>query len=150
MGVSCYVRDMDIQPITGGERMNAQSIGQRIENHVKVRFNLIDSKIGFDGCSNSHEYEIKGCIPTHKNGVNRNGRDRITKGRFWIDNYAHRLLLKERGIYIFVLYIRVDKEIIVIRTRFMPAHEVQNLIKAGDNTKIRYDLIFQNHQVEVV
>lgn len=128
--------------------MNAQSIGKFIEEHIKERFGLKDSKIGFDGCSDSHEYEIKGCIPTHKNGVNRNGTDRVTTGRFWIDNYAHKLLLKERGIYIFVLYIRHDDKLVTLRTRFMPAHEVQKLIKTGDNTKIRFDKIFLNYHME--
>lgn len=130
--------------------MNAQSIGKFIENHIKERFSLKDSEIGFDGSCNGWEYEIKGCMPIHKNGVNRNGRDRITKGRFWIDNYAHTLLLKEKGIYIFVLYVRNDKKIVTLRTRFMGASEVQKLIKPGDNTKIRFDLIFMNYDMERV
>ena len=129
--------------------MNAQSIGKFIENNIKKQFKLKDSKIGFDGFYNGYEYEIKGCIPTHKNGVNRNGRDRITKGRFWIDNYAHRLLLKERGVYIFVLYVRCESQVVTLRTRFMPAREVQKLIKAGNNTKIRFDKIFPNYKTGV-
>lgn len=130
--------------------MNAQSIGKFIEDYIKERFELEDSKIGFDGSCNGWEYEIKGCVPTHKNGVNTNGIDRITKGRFWIDNYAHSLLLKEHGVYIFVLYVRNDKKIVTLRTRFMTALEVQKLIKHGANTKIRYDLIFSNYEMERV
>lgn len=130
--------------------MNARHIGNYIEEQVKIRYGLGDSELGFDGQACGKEYEIKGCIPTHKNGASQYGKDRITKGRFWIDNNAHRLLLDVNGMYIFVLYTRTGDKVVSLRVRFMPAKEVQKLIKTGDNTKIRYDIIFANYKPEAV
>lgn len=126
--------------------MNAQSIGKFIENYIKERFKLHDSKIGFDGCCNGREYEIKGCIPTHKNGVNRNGRDRITKGRFWIDNDAHKLLLERKGFYIFVIYYMAGGLPTILEYTYKSALAVNKLIKTGANTKIRYDIILPDDE----
>jgi hypothetical protein len=130
--------------------MNANRIGEYIEEQVKARYGLVDSELGFDGWACGKEYEIKGCIPTHKNGVTQYGKDRVTKGRFWIDNSAHRLLLDVNGMYIFVLYTWSGEKVITLRTRFMPAREVQKIIKPGDNTKIRYDILFVNYRQERV
>lgn len=130
--------------------MNCNHIGKYIEDKVKTQFKLSDSEIGFDGYACGVEYEIKGCVPVHKNGVSLYGKDRVTKGRFWIDNDAHRLLLDVNGMYIFVLYMRAEDKVITLRTRFMSVKEVQKLIKPGENTKIRYDLIFANYKPEAV
>jgi hypothetical protein len=130
--------------------MSLANRGKFVEEHIKARYQLKESELGFDGSFNNMEVEIKGCIPIHKNGVNRNGRDRITKGRFWIDNYAHKLLLNEKGLYVFVLYSTNGSYTEVLRTCKLFAFEVDYMINKGDNTKIRYDLIFPDYKVGAV
>ena len=122
--------------------MNGVLIGRHIEDHIKARYQLKESQIGFDGNLNGLEIEIKGCMPIHKNGVNPNGTDRVTKGRFWIDNDAHRILLERRGFYIFVVYYMSGAIPTIIEYQYMSAWAVNKLINSGDNTKIRYDRIF--------
>jgi len=122
--------------------MNVAYLGEYIEKHIKARYTLDESKLGFDGNLNGLEIEIKACIPIHKNGSDSKGRERTTKGRFWIDNHAHKLLLKEKGMYIFVLYIRTGETVIIKRVVNKFAFEIDYMIKTGDNTKLRYDLLF--------
>lgn len=130
--------------------MSLANRGKFVEDYIKVRYNLKESKLGFDACFNKMEIEIKGCIPIHKNGVNRNGRNRITKGRFWIDNGAHKLLLDEKGLYVFVLYSSNGNYLSVLRICKLFAFEVDYMIIKGGNTKIRYDLIFPDYEMGAV
>lgn len=130
--------------------MNAQSIGDKIERSIKTVEKLEDDNGGFDAAFGKIPIEIKGCIRVHKNGVNRNGKDRITKGRFWIDNKAHRLLLKRRGFYIFVIYYMVGEMPTILEYEYKSAYAVNKLIKPGDNTKIRFDRIFTDYETERV
>ena len=130
--------------------MSLANRGKFVEEHIKARYQLKESASGFDGSLNGLEIEIKGCIPIHKNGVNHNGRDRITKGRFWIDNQAHRLLLDEKGLYVFVLYSSNGNYVAVLRICKLFAFEVDYMVIKGDNTKIRYDRIFPDYKSGVV
>jgi hypothetical protein len=129
--------------------MSVLNRGKYIEDHIKSRYSLKDSKLGFDGNLNGLEIEIKGCIPIHKNGVSVYGKDRITKGRFWIDNRAHKLLLAEKGLYIFVVYKIYRKEVFLMKILNLFAFEIDFMINGGDNTKIRYDRIFDWNEYKV-
>jgi len=126
--------------------MSVLNRGRYVEELIKTQYSLKDSQLGFDGNLNGLEIEIKGCIPIHKNGVNLNKKDRITKGRFWIDNHAHKLLLKEKGLYVFVLYESYGYAIQKLRSRNMFAFEVDYMIIKGSNTKISYDRIFPDYK----
>ena len=130
--------------------MSLVNRGKFVEDHIKARYQLKESKLGFDGTFNNMEIEIKGCISVHKNGVNRKGKDRITKGRFWIDNHAHKLLLDEKGLYVFVLYSTNNNYVAVLRTCKLFAFEVDYMIAKGNNTKIRYDRIFIDYNERVI
>jgi len=135
--------------------MNVAYLGEYIEKYIKAEYTLDDSKLGFDGrlnkleveikACNKLEVEIKACIPIHKNGSTNKGKERTTKGRFWIDNHAHKLLLEERGLYIFVLYIRTGDTVIIKSVINKFAFEINHMINTGDNTKIRYDLLFPSY-----
>jgi len=125
--------------------MNVAYLGEYIEKYIKAEYTLDDSKLGFDGRLNKLEVEIKACIPIHKNGSTNKGKERTTKGRFWIDNHAHKLLLEERGLYIFVLYIRTGDTVIIKSVINKFAFEINHMINTGDNTKIRYDLLFPSY-----
>lgn len=128
--------------------MNAQSIGDKIERSIKIIEKLCDDDGGFDAAFNKIPIEIKGCLRTHKNGVNRNGTDRVTTGRFWIDNEAHRVLLERKGFYIFVIYYMAGAVPTILKYEYKSALAVNKLIKTGSNTKIRYDRIFPNYTPE--
>jgi len=130
--------------------MNVNKIGGMIENTIKMVENLIDDDGGFDAAFNTIPIEIKGCIKVHRNGKGINGKDKLTKGRFWIDNDAHRILLERKGFYIFVIYYMRDKNPVILEYTYKSANQVNRLIKSGDNTKIRYDIIFPNSMPEVI
>lgn len=124
--------------------MNARVNGERVEEIVRGKYCLKESKEGFDACFNGSEIEIKACRALHFNGVSVEGKQRVTKGRFWIDNSAHKLLLELRGLYIFAVYTGSDETLKVNDTLVLTATEVNKMIIEGENTKIRYDRIFLN------
>lgn len=124
--------------------MNSANIGLRIENAIKRIEKLEDDANGFDASYGNIPIEIKGCLMEHKNGVDYKGKDRTTKGRFWIDNEAHRMLFYNKGFYIFAVYYMTDVAPIILKYRYMTALKVDDLIKSGNNTKIPYNMIFPN------
>lgn len=130
--------------------MNPKSIGERIENTIKLIEELNDDKGGFDACLDNNPIEIKGCMKVHKNGCNPNGKDRITKGRFWIDNRAHKILLERKGFYIFVIYYMAGEMPTISKYTYKSAKAVDKLINLSENTKIRYDRIFPDYKGEAV
>lgn len=124
--------------------MNIKDNGNRIEKAIKLAYNLTDDEFGFDASLNGISVEIKGCMLIHKNGMSCNGREKTTKGRFWIERDSHRLLLDRRGLYIFAVY-EMSGDVLIIRsTDVLSAKFINRMIGAGDNTKIRYDLIFNS------
>ena len=122
--------------------MNAKANGEAIEQIIKDMYYLAEDTIGFDAVREGRPVEIKGCLPQHWNGVDSKGNARLAKGRFWIDNRAHRLLLKEDGIYIFVVYKEIATRLKLIGTKVIDASSLDKWIGNGDNTKIRYDWVF--------
>lgn len=122
--------------------MNSNKIGETIEGIIKERYHLEESEYGFDARFIDLPVEIKGCKKVHQNGVRRNGIDATTAGRFWIDNTAHNLLLQLGGLYIFVVYETIYLNELELSVKCMTAHKLNKLIIGGDNTKIRYDLLF--------
>lgn len=150
MGVPCYGWTMDICKTEERSIMNVQQIGQRIESNIRLLEGLHLDETGFDACFNKTPIEIKGCTRFHRNGCNRKGQDTLTKGRFWIDNEAHKILLKRKGFYVFVLYRMGDTLPLILKYEYMSAKAVDKLIKEGANTKIRYDVIFPEERYEVV
>ena len=126
--------------------MDNKSKGLFIEEMTIRRFNLDKSNIGFDASYNGVEIEIKACAVNHKNGVTLKGVQKQTKGRFWIDNHAHRILLDEKGLYLFALYVEDATSFTVIRRAKMFAFELNRYISNGNNTKIRYDLLFPDYK----
>ena len=130
--------------------MNTNNIGRFIEEHIKAKYSLEESERGFDGSLNGLEIEIKGCLHLHKNGVSPKGTNKITKGRFWIDNDSHRLLLKEGGMYVFVLYRRSGHSIGILRVSNVFAFEIDYWINKEGNTKIAYDRIFPDYKDRVM
>ena len=124
--------------------MNVRYIGEEIEEIIKDANGLDEDELGFDASYHGFPIEIKGCIPTHQNGASSDGKYRTTKGRFWIDNRAHKSLLEHLGSYIFVLYETPNDEVKVLKTSLCSAFEVDKMITTGKNTKIRYDRIFLN------
>lgn len=129
--------------------MNVKSIGDKIEKRVSALLRLDESKKGFDGSLYGMEVEVKGCIRIHSNGMSRCGEPSITSGRFWIDNYKHRLLLEEDGVYAFALYIRDERDVMITDMVIRSAQWVNDHIGGGDNTKIRYDKVFQDRELEM-
>lgn len=129
--------------------MNVRNIGRKIENTIKIIEKLEDDDGGFDASYNNIPVEIKGCLESHKNGVDYKGRDRVVKGRFWIDNNAHRILLERRGFYIFVIYHMIGMMPIIRRYTYMSVLTIDRQIKSGDNTKIPYDRIFPDYKGRV-
>lgn len=122
--------------------MNSKHIGDRIERDVIDHYNLAESEDGFDASFIGLPVEIKGCKRMHRNGITRHGKEGITKGRFWIDNAAHKLLVKLGGLYIFAVYQTDYFNNLELNMRCITAYQVNKLIIAGDNTKIRYDVLF--------
>lgn len=116
-----------------------------IEKAIIGEEKLLNDEGGFDAAFNAIPIEIKGCIRVHKNGVGLKGQERVTKGRFWIDNDAHRILLERKGFYIFVIYQMIGKEPFINKYVYKSAKEVSKWIKSGDNTKIRYDIVFPEY-----
>ena len=127
--------------------MNSRHIGDRIERDVIDRYKLTESEDGFDASFIGLPIEIKGCKRIHRNGVTRHGKEGITKGRFWIDNEAHKLLVKLGGLYIFAVYQTDRFNNLNLNTRCIAAYKVDRLIIAGDNTKIRYDVLFPELEI---
>lgn len=125
-------------------------IGAETERMIKDMYNLDESDIGFDACYEGCQVEIKGCKAVHQNGVNSNGKSRVTKGRFWINNRNHQLLLKEEGIYAFVLYNPTKDAPVNLNIRWVPAFILTPMIGKGDNTKIRYDRIIEDYNPEAI
>lgn len=125
--------------------MNTNRIGREIEACISGIDGFSDSKMGFDMVYGDTEIEVKGCCKLHKNGCNRGLKPTFTKGRFWICNRSHKLLVEEKGKYIFVLYKIINKEIKWLNTKVINASLITKRIKTGDNTKIRYDLIFTEY-----
>lgn len=130
--------------------MCVKHIGDKIEKMVKDIYKLADSNIGFDACYEGTQVEIKACKSVHQNGVNRNGKDRVTKGRFWINNRNHQLLLNEGGFYAFVLYNPTTVTPADLNIKWVSAPLLTPLIGKRDNTKIRYDRIFTNCKPEAI
>lgn len=123
--------------------MNVKDNGNRVERAMRSAYHLEDDGFGFDGSLNGISVEVKGCLLIHKNGVDGKGREKTTKGRFWIERDSHRLLLDRRGLYIFVVYEMIEDMLIIRSTDLLSAKFVNRMIGAGDNTKIRYDLILE-------
>jgi hypothetical protein len=130
--------------------MNVNKTGEMIEKAIKRIEKLIDDEGGFDAAFNKIPIEIKGCLKVHKNGVGLNGKEKVTKGRFWIDNNAHRILLERKGFYIFAIYYMSFETPTILEYEYKSASAVNRLIKSGDNTKIRYDVIFPNSVPEML
>lgn len=135
---------VDMVNIAEGERMNLNRIGERVEEVIKNAYNLSDDHRGFDASFCTTPIEIKSCARRHLNGLNSRGEQNYTKGRFWIDNKAHKLLLAEDGLYYFVLYRYSRESLKIIRVRTHTARYINSMINKGSNTKIRYDRILHN------
>ena len=115
--------------------------GLQIEGLIKRLFKLEESRCGFDASWNGQEVEIKSCIKWHRNGIGRSGKQNRTRGRFWIDNRAHKLLLEQKGFYIFVLYEKEDSFLKINEIRILSAKLVDEYIGEGKNTKLAWNKV---------
>ena len=121
--------------------MNQSFNGMEIERYIKRLFKLKESLYGFDASWNGQEVEIKSCVKWQRNGIGRNGKQNWCRGRYWIDNRAHKLLLDQRGLYIFVLYEEINCHIWINQIQIVNAIHINPLIGKGKNTKIYWNKV---------
>lgn len=114
-------------------------IGNIIEQYAKDTFNLIPLSW------NSYADAMLMNIPIEIKGVLKHPADERNKnGRVWITNNNHVKLLKNCGMYLFIVYeykedvyeILDYTDIEICHTSFMAAHRIKT--NNGTNTKISY------------
>jgi hypothetical protein len=117
----------------------SRHIGNIIEQYARDTFNLIPMAY------NSYADAMLMNIPIEIKGVLMHPNDERNKnGRVWITNKNHARLLKNGGMYLFVVY-EYKKDVFEIldyididicHVTFMAAHRIK--VNSGKNTKISY------------
>jgi len=122
--------------------MNQRNNGLEVERLIIKKYPLEDDTKGFDATYLNVPVEIKSCLLYHSNGLTPAGSQRRARGRFWIDNDNHRLLLNENGLYIFVLYKVVNDHIVIIDEVLLKASYINKYVNSEGNTKINWKYLF--------
>ena len=117
----------------------SRMIGNIIEQYARDTFNLIPL------VWNSYADAMLMNIPIEIKGILKHPADERNKnGRVWITNANHATLLKNNGMYLFVVYeyqedvyeILDYTDIKICHVTFMAAHRIK--VNSGKNTKISY------------
>lgn len=94
--------------------------GQRAEELARDLYNVILSNGLIDGQIDGKPVEIKACQEWHRNGVGR------CRGRFTLDREQHEFLVKNKGLYLFVVFTENG-----VKSKLVRAAEIQYRRKLG-------------------
>ena len=119
-------------------------IGNIIEQYARDTFNLIP--LAF----NSYADAMLMNIPVEIKGILKHPADERNKnGRVWITNVNHAILLKNHGMYLFVVYEYKEDvykvldyiDLDIRYVLFIAAHRIR--VNDGGNTKISYKKLLE-------